>query len=92
MHPGKKIPRSSSNYENGNYSKMVGAGKPPIKKAVAPKKKMQSGGSLKPVSADKKKSLGKLPTAVRNKMGYQKNGGKASKMMMMGGKCKYGCK
>lgn len=37
-------------------------------------KKMAAGGSLKPVSADQK-GLAKLPTAVRNKMGYQKRGG-----------------
>lgn len=43
----------------------------------APKKK--NGGALKPVDPSKKKSLGKLPTAVRNKMGYQKNGGKMTK-------------
>jgi hypothetical protein len=30
--------------------------------------------NLKPVPADKKKSLGKLPTDVRNKMGYAKKG------------------
>ena len=37
-------------------------------------KKMKAGGSLKPVPADKV-GLSKLPTAVRNKMGYQKKGG-----------------
>jgi hypothetical protein len=37
-------------------------------------KKMSKGGSLKPVSANQK-GLAKLPTAVRNKMGYQKKGG-----------------
>ena len=37
-------------------------------------KKYAKGGSLKPVSADQK-GLAKLPTAVRNKMGYQKRGG-----------------
>ena len=31
---------------------------------------------MKEVPADKKKSLGKLPTPVRNKMGFMKNGGK----------------
>lgn len=31
---------------------------------------------MKEVPANKKKSLGKLPTPVRNKMGYMKNGGK----------------
>ncbi len=68
--------------------------------------RMKDGGSLKPVPEDKKKSLGKLPTAVRNKMGFQKAGGKTkakggasvkkkamggAKMMKGGGKCKYGC-
>lgn len=34
---------------------------------------------LKPVPADKQKSLGKLPQPVRNKMGFQKDGGKSVK-------------
>lgn len=38
-------------------------------------KKMTVGGSLKPVDASKNPGLSKLPTSVRNKMGYQKNGG-----------------
>lgn len=38
-------------------------------------KKMQKGGSLKPVDSSKNPGLSKLPTAVRNKMGYQKKGG-----------------
>jgi hypothetical protein len=56
----------------------------------------KSGGSLKPVAADQK-GLSKLPTPVRNKMGYQKSGGKTkkamggAKMMKGGGKCRYGC-
>ena len=37
---------------------------------------------MKPVPADKKKSLGKLPTAVRNKMGFMAKGGKVSKSKM----------
>jgi hypothetical protein len=54
--------------------------------------KAESGASLKPVPPAKKKSLGKLPTEVRNKMGFQKNGGKSPKKKMMGGgRCKYGC-
>ena len=65
-------------------------------KKVAPAKavsKKKSGGSLKPVPADKEKSLGKLPTPVRNKMGYQKDGGKMkAKSGAKMGKCKYGCK
>jgi len=35
--------------------------------------------NLKPVPADKKKSLGKLPTDVRNKMGYAQKGKMMSK-------------
>ena len=35
---------------------------------------------------DSQKGLKKLPTAVRNKMGYAKKGAK-----MMSGKCKNGC-
>jgi hypothetical protein len=81
MNPGKMIPKSA--ITKGPYI---------TPKKSAPKKKMKSGGALKPVAPSKKKSLGQLPEAVRNQMGYQKNGGKASKMMMMGGKCKYGCK
>jgi len=36
--------------------------------------KKKSGGSLKPVPSDNT-GLSKLPTAVRNKMGYMKKGG-----------------
>ena len=39
---------------------------------------MKKGGSLKPVPSDKV-GLSKLPTAVRNKMGYQKKGGTIKK-------------
>ena len=38
------------------------------------KKKM--GGSLNPVDKNKNPGLAKLPTKVRNKMGYMKKGGK----------------
>ena len=37
--------------------------------------KMKEGGMLKSVPEDKKKSLGKLPTPVREKMGFMKEGG-----------------
>jgi len=36
---------------------------------------------LKPVPADKKKSLGKLPANVRAKMGFMKKGGKVKPKM-----------
>lgn len=47
-----------------------------LKKGI---KKMQKGGSLKPVDSSKNPGLSKLPTAVRNKMGYMKKGGKVKK-------------
>lgn len=46
--------------------------------AAGATKKMAAGGSLKPVPAGKV-GLSKLPTAVRNKMGYQKKGGSVKK-------------
>jgi hypothetical protein len=47
----------------------------------------KDGGSLKAVPADNK-GLKKLPTQVRNKMGYMKNGGRAK--MKSGGLAKRG--
>jgi len=88
MFPGKMIKKSESNYESGNIRRMLEKPAPakkvakpaaaPVKKA-APAKKMKSGGSLKPVDASKNPGLAKLPTPVRNKMGYQKYGGKVNK-------------
>jgi len=43
-------------------------------KAAGKKPKMKASGSLKEVPSGKK-GLAKLPTAVRNKMGYKKDGG-----------------
>jgi hypothetical protein len=40
---------------------------------------MKEGGMLKAVPEDKKKSLGKLPTPVREKMGFMKEGGSTNK-------------
>ena len=37
---------------------------------------MKKGGALKPVNPQTQKGLSKLPTEVRNKMGYMKKGGK----------------
>jgi hypothetical protein len=42
------------------------------------KPKMEKGGAMKDVPAGKK-GLAKLPTEVRNKMGYKKNGGATGK-------------
>jgi hypothetical protein len=53
-------------------------------KEIDRKKKMKMGGSLKPVDKAKNPGLAKLPTGVRNKMGYQKYGGDVD-MMQAGG-------
>ena len=44
-------------------------------KAAGKKPKMKPGGSFKPVDASKNPGLAKLPTEVRNNMGYAKKGG-----------------
>jgi hypothetical protein len=41
-------------------------------------KKFKEGGAMKPVDMKKNPGIAKLPTAVRNKMGYMKKGGMAS--------------
>ena len=46
------------------------------KKNPTRRKKMMGGGSLKPVDPQTQKGLSKLPTKVRNKMGYMQDGGK----------------
>ena len=66
----------------------------PEKEMMGPRKMKKAGGKafdmlkvkptvkgkkLKPVPMDKKKSLGKLPTEVRNKMGFMKDGGRVKK-------------
>ena len=43
------------------------------------KNSLKAGGMLKAVPEDKKKSLGKLPTPVRKKMGFMKEGGEVKK-------------
>jgi hypothetical protein len=68
----------------GAYTKVQERTLGNMKNGGAMKKKMAMGGSLKKPSDDQK-GLKKLPTPVRNKMGYQKNGG-ATKMMKAGGK------
>ena len=49
-------------------------------------KKFGSGGALKAVDSSDNPGLSKLPTEVRNKMGYMKKGGMAKKGMKEGGK------
>ena len=64
----------------------IGTGKakdyPGIKKIMEMNKKgrkrFKAGGALKPVDPKTQKGLSKLPTKVRNKMGYMKKGGKVN--------------
>jgi hypothetical protein len=51
----------------------------------ADKTKKFKNGDLVEVDSDKNPGLSKLPTEVRNKMGYMKKGGMAKKKMKMGG-------
>jgi hypothetical protein len=51
----------------------------------ADKNKKFKNGDLVEVDSDKNPGLSKLPTEVRNKMGYMKKGGMAKKKMKMGG-------
>ena len=79
MFPGKKIPKSAVT-------------KGPYITNTPKKKKMKSGGSFPDLNKD-----GKITKAdILKGRGVIKNGGKMKKaksgMMMMGGKCKYGCK
>ena len=49
-------------------------------KTKMPKRRpMKKGGVLKPVDKNKNPGLAKLPTKVRNKMGYMKKGGMVKK-------------
>jgi len=48
------------------------------KKPKTMRKKMMGGGSLKSVDPKTQKGLSKLPTKVRNKMGFMKKGGVVS--------------
>jgi hypothetical protein len=72
---------------NPAFAKKVG-----IKKSVGEEfmkadktKKFGSGGALKATDSSENPGLSKLPTEVRNKMGYMKKGGMAKKAMKEGG-------
>jgi hypothetical protein len=47
-----------------------------VAKKIKERMGKKMGGSLKPVNPQTQKGLSKLPTEVRNKMGYMKKGGK----------------
>jgi hypothetical protein len=59
---------------------------PTMRKNGGKIKKCAEGGALKPTDAQENPGLAKLPTNVRNKMGYMRQGGKAKKMNT-GGTC-----
>jgi hypothetical protein len=91
MFPGKMIPKSKSNYENGSFDAMF---KSAPKKSTPVKKKAKSGGSFPDLNKD-----GKITKAdiLKGRGVIAKKGAKVSKAksgakkMMGGGKCKYGC-
>jgi hypothetical protein len=56
-----------------------------LNEVIVKPKTYRMGGALKPVPSEKK-GLSKLPTAVRNKMGYMMGGGKLDMMYGKGGK------
>ena len=58
-------------YKMGGRAKKMGGG-------MMKRPMMKKGGSLKPVNPQTQKGLSKLPTEVRNKMGYMKKGGKVN--------------
>jgi len=49
---------------------------PPMMRKGGNVKKCSTGGALKNVDAEDNPGLAELPTHVRNKMGYKRNGGK----------------
>ena len=65
---------SPKGYMKGGRVKKMGGG------MMMQRPMMQKGGSLKPVQPNQK-GLSKLPTEVRNKMGYMKKGGEVKKLM-----------
>lgn len=82
----KKFEKASGQYG----AKKTAADKKNIKEAKAFKKggkvkKCNEGGSLKPTDSEENPGLAKLPTNVRNKMGFAKKGGKVAKKMQAGG-------
>jgi len=63
-------------YANGGLAQQA-ATAIAMKEAGKKPKGMAAGGSLKEVDSEKNPGLAKLPTPVRNKMGYLKSGGPA---------------
>jgi hypothetical protein len=76
---GKEIANPSIMTQNPMYDLDRRMEKGDIRMKLKDKETMKMGGKLKPVDKTKKPGLAKLPTPVRNKMGFKKNGGVMSK-------------
>ncbi len=74
--PNRKRPKALRDLETKSGGKKTN----PFDPNKDPKKRLgrKMGGSLKPVNPQTQKGLSKLPTEVRNKMGYMKKGGKVN--------------
>jgi hypothetical protein len=78
------IKPAMSNIAEPAMSADMGMTPPPMMKKGGYAKKCAEGGSLKSVDAEENPGLAKLPTNVRNKMGYAKKGGNVKKMNVGG--------
>ena len=67
--PNKRHNKQVPGYMKGGRVKKMGGG-------MMKKRTMLKDGSLKPVDKKKNPGLSKLPTKVRNKMGFMKKGGR----------------
>ena len=78
-------PRNRKRYGKDIFGRDTGRVRATTAKGRA---KKADGGSLKPVNPKTQKGLSKLPTKVRNKMGYMKKGGRVGMgKAMRGGGC-----
>ena len=73
------IKPAMSNIAEPAMSADMGMTPPPMMKKGGYAKKCAEGGSLKSVDTEENPGLAKLPTNVRNKMGYAKKGGEVKK-------------
>jgi len=71
-----KRPMMNKGGKPGEGPKDMGSPKTKSISSDGKRKRMKFGGSLKPVDKSKNPGLAKLPTDVRNKMGFMKKGGK----------------
>jgi len=82
-----KTRKATEGYQKAK--KVLKAADKRIKRKAGGIAKKYNKGGLKDVPTNKQKSLGQLPTDVRNKMGFKMSGGMAKKKMMGGGMMKY---